>query len=257
MKIFDTHFHLAANGDLAATVARAAAAGVDRLLVAGAELGCAEAALAQVQPFPGVYAAVGVHPHEAEQCPDDLEPYRRLAAVEKVRAIGEIGLDYYYEHSPRERQRQVFRQFLLLARESGLPAIVHCREAYDDCIAMLEEVLVGEHPFVVHCYSGTPEWAKRFLALGAYISFTGLITFNKADNVRAALRGVPLDRVMFETDSPYLAPTPHRGKPNEPAYMIHIIERAASEYGLEVQEMIDLSTANALRFFGLQDNAAE
>ena len=249
--LFDTHFHLEAQDDPGALVARAQVAGVTRLLLAGAGAGEAAALLDRVAPHPAIYAAVGVHPHEAAQAPADVAAYRALAARPRVVAIGEIGLDYHYDHSPRDVQRRVFADFLALARELDLPAIVHCREAHADCVALLRDGLGGQHRFVVHCFSGTVAEGAEFLALGGWLSYTGMLTFPKAENVRAALRATPLDRVMFETDAPYLAPVPHRGKRNEPAFLPGVVARAATELGLSFAELAARSTANAERFFAL------
>ncbi|MDP7396607.1 MAG: TatD family hydrolase [Lentisphaeria bacterium] len=255
MEIFDTHFHLAPGDELGAIAARALAAGVTRLLVAGAAVGEAEAVLGQVAAVPAVFAAVGVHPHEAGKFDGDIGYYRGLAGHRRVRAIGEIGLDYYYDNAPCDTQKAVFRQFLELARETGLPAVVHCRDAYDDCYALLAECLDGG-PFVVHCYTGTVEWAQRFLALGGHLSFTGILTFPRSDDVRAAFHSVPLDRLMFETDSPYLAPVPLRGRVNEPANVAHIVTYAADVLEMPAAELAAVTTTNALEFFGITADAA-
>ena len=248
---FDTHFHLDADSDPAAVVDAAAMAGVGRMLAAGAPVGETARLLRQIAPYPEIAAAVGVHPHEAAQFDGDLAPYRRAGGRERVCAVGEIGLDFHYDHSPRDCQQAVFRQFLRLAVELGLPAIVHVREAEDEAVAILDEELKRSHPFVIHCFSGGPELAARMLDLGAVLSFSGLITFKNADNIRAALRCTPLDRMMFETDSPYLAPEPYRGKRNQPAYVVHVIARAAAELGQDPDELTARCTATACRFFGL------
>ncbi len=248
-EFFDTHFHLDADDDLTELVEAAAPAGVTRMLAAGAAVGKTAQLLERVEPLPQVFAAAGIHPHEAAAFDGDLVRFREWTLHPKVKAVGEIGLDYHYDHSPREQQQEVFRRFLELAVQEDLPAIVHIREAYDDALALLREVLGGNHPFVVHCFSGTPAWAERFLELGAMISFTGLITFKKADDIRAALRVVPVERLMFETDSPYLAPVPHRGRRNQPAYVRHVVERAAMELGAALDELAAATTANARAFF--------
>lgn len=255
--LVDTHFHLAPDDDLAGIAARAEAAGVGAMLLAGAEVGLMGAALARIAPYPRIYAAVGVHPHAAGKWDGDMAPYRSWAAQEQVRAIGEIGLDYFYDYGPREAQRRCFRAFLELAAQTGKPAVIHCRDAedrdgaYQDVYADLQAVLAGRAGFVVHCFTGTVAWAGKFLALGGHLSFTGLVSFKKAENVREAMRVVPLDRLMFETDSPYLAPVPYRGKPNEPAYLRHVVLSAAQTLGLDAAELAARSTAVAERFFAL------
>ncbi|MFT5130644.1 MAG: TatD DNase family protein [Rhodothermales bacterium] len=252
--IFDTHFHLTPDDDLSAMMTRASAAGVTRATVAGAKpAGMAEMA-ERVDGHPGVYLAAGVHPHDAQDFTDNIELYRELAGRDQVRAIGEIGLDYHYDFSPRERQREVFGVFLDLARELDLPCIIHCRDAYEDCLEMLSSHLGGKVPFVVHCYTGTLEWAQEVLKLGASISFTGIMTFKTAEEIRDVLAAMPHDRVFLETDSPYLSPMPLRGRRNEPAHMPHIVERAADVLGLGAQETADLTTANAMQFYRIAAN---
>lgn len=249
----DTHFHLEPADDLPALLARAAAAEVAQLILAGGPVGQLPTLLARIAPYPQVFAAIGVHPHEAAQFADaELPAYRELATTwPRACAIGEIGLDYHYAFSPPQRQREVLGAFLDLAKAAGLPAILHCREAEEDTHALLRERLGGRHPFVVHCFTGTPAWAERFLALGGHLSYTGILTFPKAENVRASLRVTPLDRLMFETDSPYLAPLPHRGRRNEPAFVPLVVARAAQELGLSPEELAARSTAIARQFFQL------
>ena len=249
--IFDTHFHLSPDDDLAALVARAAEAGVTRATVAGAKAGQMPAMVERVAGHAGVYLAVGVHPHDAVNFDDDIALYRQLAGGEQVRAIGEIGLDYHYDFSPPERQKEVFAAFLDLQRELGMPSIIHCRDAYEDCLDMLSSHLGGDLPFVVHCYTGTLEWAREVLKLGGYVSFTGIMTFKRADEIREVLAAMPQDRIFLETDSPYLSPVPLRGRRNEPAHMPHIVQRAAEVLEMDVQELADLTTANAMRFYGI------
>lgn len=252
--IFDTHFHLTPDDDLAAMMSRAAAAGVTRATVAGAKPATMAAMAERVAGHAGVYLAAGVHPHNAEDFADNIALFRELAGREQVRAIGEIGLDYHYDFSPRERQREVFGLFLDLARELDLPCIIHCRDAYEDCLEMLKTHLGGEVPFVVHCYTGSLEWAQEVLKLGASISFTGIMTFKTAEEIREVLAAMPRDRIFLETDSPYLSPMPLRGRRNEPAHMPHIVERAAEVLGLGTQETADLTTANALRFYRIAED---
>lgn len=250
--LFDTHCHLEPEDDPAGMVARASAAGVTEMLIAGAKPELIAAMLARIAPFPGVYAAVGVHPHEAGKWDGELAPYRAWATHPQVRAIGELGLDYFYNDGPKDMQQRVFRAFLQLAKATGKPAIVHCREAYEDVYTCLHEELGGAHPFVIHCFSGTVEWAQRYLALGGYLSFTGIITFPKAGDLRAVLPHVPLDRLMFETDSPYLTPVPFRGKRrNEPSLLPHVVATAATVLGLTPDALASSSTAAARRFYSL------
>ncbi len=249
MKLFDTHFHLEPEDDLAGMVERARLADVRWMLLAGASVEHISETLARLERYPTVYAAAGVHPHEAEVFKGELGPYEELLQQEQVKAVGEIGLDYHYDFADRRRQRRVLESFLGLAAAWQLPAVIHSREADEDCHAMLRDCLPEGHPFVVHCFTGTTQWAQRYLDIGGHLSFTGILTFGKADNVRESLRLVPLDRLMFETDSPYLAPKPHRGKRNEPAFVRHVVEGAARILEMDAEELAERTTETALHFF--------
>ncbi len=249
MDIFDTHFHLLPEDDLSSIVRNAAAAGVTRMLVAGTESQYTETMLRRISDYPEVFAAIGVHPHEAQKFDGDLTPFRRMSGHTKVKAIGEIGLDFYYEYASHEVQIRVFNQFLELANEVERPVIIHCRDAFDACYDCLKTSIDRDAGFVIHCYTGTLDWAKRFIELGGYLSFTGILTFKNSDEIRDVMGLVPLDRLMFETDSPYLAPVPFRGKRNEPAFTKYIVERAAEELSIDYEKLIDISTTNARRFF--------
>lgn len=249
MNIFDTHFHLNPEDDLDSMVKRALDKGITRMLVAGSTMSETETMLNRISAYNDIYAAVGVHPHEAKEFDDDISHFRLLAQNSKVKAIGEIGLDYYYDNSPADLQQTVFASFLDLAFETRLPAIVHCRDAFEDCYRLIHQTLRGKLPFVIHCFTGSQDWAQRFMDIGGYLSFNGILTFKKSENIRTVLKGIPLDRLLFETDSPYLAPDPLRGKKNEPANMVYIVERAAAELGMNSNELAEITTNNALRFF--------
>jgi len=251
--IFDTHFHLALDEDLEGIVSRAAATGVGWMLVAGGAPEETDAMLDRISGFSNVYAAIGVHPHVAGEFTGDVDFFRQRMTHPKVRAIGEVGLDYFYDTAPIDIQKIVFRRFLELAEENSCPAVIHCRDAYEDCHGILTEMFRGRQRFVMHCFTGSVEWAERFLELGGYISFTGIVTFPKSNDVRTTMKTVPLDRLMFETDSPYLAPVPHRGKKNEPAYVADIVAFAAAELEMDVDELIDITTRNAMRFFEIEN----
>jgi len=201
--------------------------------------------------FPRVYCSVGVHPHEAgkegQRTPDQLI---ELAGHDNVVGIGETGLDYYYEHSPREAQQASFRAHIAAARETGLPLIVHARDADDDTVAILqEEHAKGAFPGVIHCFTAGPELAAAALHLGFYISLAGIITFKSAEALRETVSSIPLDRLLVETDSPYLAPVPRRGKTNEPANVVYTADAMAKLCGVEVAEFCDLTTDNFFRLF--------
>ncbi|HHX66941.1 MAG TPA: TatD family hydrolase [Gallicola sp.] len=199
-----------------------------------------------------IFSAIGVHPHEAESFTDEnLEELRQMAKNEKVVAIGEIGLDYYYDNSPREIQREVFRKQMNLAKELGLPVIIHSRDAYGETFDILNE-FKGEVIGVMHCYSGSIEMAKRYMSLGYYISFAGPVTFKNAKNVKDTAKQIPLDRLLIETDSPYLTPTPNRGKRNEPKYVKYVAETIAQLRNLETDEIIEASRENTIKLFNLK-----
>ena len=252
--LVDSHCHLdylAKEGDLDPVVARARDAGVETLVTICTKLSEFMEVRAIAERFTGVYCSAGVHPHEAAdegiESPDRLIA---LAAHEKVVGIGETGLDYYYEHSPRAAQQASFRAHIQAARATGLPIIVHSREADDDSVAILREAR-GDGPFsgVIHCFTAGPALAAAALDLGLYISVAGIVTFKTADALRETLRQVPLDRLLVETDSPYLAPVPKRGKRNEPAFVVHVAEGLAANMGVAPDELARVTTANFHRVF--------
>ena len=247
--LFDTHCHIDGTHDNATIVQHARAAGVDRILTVGSDLASSEGALQVAVGHANVWATAGLHPHEAEAFGGDIVPYRELTRDPLVVAVGEIGLDYYYEHSQRDKQISVFRKFLDLSMETGLPAVIHCREAYEDCLQVLRDQLSPGHPFEIHSYTGSLEHAEQFLDMGGFFSFNGMVTFRKARNIREILRIVPTDRILLETDSPYLAPVPHRGSTNEPAYLVHVAAKVAEVKQCSVAEVAQTTTANANRLF--------
>jgi TatD DNase family protein len=240
--VIDSHCHLADEvfaPDLEAVVARARDGGVERVLaiLAAGDAKEAAQALTLAAIWPEVRVSIGVHPHHAHQFADD--PARAAAVVRAqlestpgARAVGEIGLDYHYDLSPREVQHAVFRAQVRLARELHLPVIIHAREADEDTIAILEDEGGGEVAGVFHCFTGSAELAGMALGLGFYISAAGIVTFPKAGELRETLKAVPLDRLLTETDSPFLAPVPHRGKRNEPAYVARVVDTLAGVHGL-------------------------
>ena len=250
--MFDTHLHLDSEDDPAALFAAGRAAGVSRFLVCGTDLADSARAQAVAAGETGVLAAVGVHPHQAADYAGDLAPFRELAGRPAVAAIGEIGLDYHYDHSPRDVQRRVFATLLELAVSLRRPAIIHCREAFADAFSMLRDAAGAGLRFVIHSFTGTPDEAAALLGLGAYLGYTGMVTFTKADNVRAALRATPVDRILAETDAPWLAPVPHRGQRNQPAFLPLIMAAIAREKGLTVEATARRTTANARALLTLE-----
>jgi TatD DNase family protein len=252
--MIDSHCHLADEtfaGDLDAVVGRAKEAGVERVLVvleAGNEKEAVQAACVEGL-WPETRFAIGVHPHQAHQfaaSPDQAVSVVRaqLESTPAARAIGEIGLDYHYDFSPRDVQLAVFRGQVRLAREQLRPVVIHTREADADTLAILREEGGGEVRGVLHCFTGTPALARAGLDLGFYISLAGIITFPKAAELRDTVRSVPIDRLMTETDSPFLAPVPHRGKRNEPAHVARVVAALAELYQVDAGSLAARTAAN-------------
>lgn len=252
--IVDSHCHLDYPGlaeDEVGVVARARAAGVGLMVHIAAKRDGWPAGLALAERHPQIYCAVGVHPHEAgREGLDDPAPLLELASHPRVVAIGESGLDYFYDLSPRDRQAASFRTHIRAARETGLPLIVHTRDAAADTMALLEDEM-GDGPFtgVIHCYSSSAELAERAVAIGFYLGIGGILTFKRSDGLRATVRELPLDRLILETDAPYLAPVPVRGRTNEPAFTAHVAKVLAEVRGLPLAEIERATTANFLRLF--------
>ncbi|MBM3770624.1 MAG: TatD family deoxyribonuclease [Acidimicrobiia bacterium] len=258
--MIDSHCHLADEvfrADLTAVVDRARAAGLDRALVILSAGDSAEESQAArlLELWDRVRFAVGVHPHMAHEYQRD--PDRAVAVVRAqcarmpaVRAIGEIGLDYHYDFSPRDVQRDVFSAQVHLARELHLPIVIHTRQADDDTIAILRESGQGQVRGVLHCFTGDSALAQSGLDLGLFVSVAGIVTFPKAGGLRDVIRGVPLDRLLVETDSPFLAPVPHRGKRNEPAHVPRVAATLASVHAVTVEEIDRLTTRNFEALFG-------
>jgi TatD DNase family protein len=253
--LFDSHCHLTDerfSADLDDVVARAREAGVTRLVTVASDLEDAERACAVAARYEGVWATAGIHPHVAERA--DADAFARLvdlAARPEVVALGETGLDYYYDHSPREAQRRSFRRHLELARERGLPVVVHSRRAEGDTIALLREA-AGEVRGVLHCFDGSPALLEAGLEAGWFVSFSGLITFRNYAGAEL-VRAVPADRLLVETDSPYLAPVPHRGKRNEPAFVAVVAEAVARLRGEPPEAVARATTRNACELYGLAE----
>ncbi|MBN2405100.1 MAG: TatD family hydrolase [Coriobacteriia bacterium] len=209
------------------------------------------AARGSERPVPLIRITVGVHPHNAKDFEDTaMGRLRVLSACPHVGAIGEMGLDYHYDNSPREDQRRVFRRSLELARTTGLAAVVHLREAHEEGLQILQEVGLPDKGCVIHCFTEGPEFARRFLDLGCYISFAGPATFKKAENIREAIRVVPLERLLVETDSPFLAPEPYRGRKNQPAFTVVTAARVAEVKGVGPADVAAAALRNARRVFG-------
>ena len=259
--LIDTHTHLddaKYDGDREAMIARAREAGVEAFITIGCDLATSRAAVALAEQYPFVYASIGVHPHEVRHIGDDwYDEFRRLAQHPKVVAYGEIGLDYHYNYSPPKLQRERFREQILLARELQLPVVIHTREAQEDTIAIMKEENADKAGGVFHCFTGDAWLARDGLDLGFHLSFSGVVTFPNATVLREIARTVPLDRMLIETDCPYLTPAPHRGKRNEPAYVRLVAETIATvksaEAPVSAEEIGRITTANARRLFKLPE----
>ncbi|MFQ6036885.1 MAG: TatD family hydrolase, partial [Sedimentisphaerales bacterium] len=227
MELIDTHCHLTfkdLGDDIEAVIERSRAAGVTQWITVGTDPQENPKAIEFAERFENMHAAVAIHPHEAKTVTaDTIQELKKLAQHEKVVAIGETGLDYHYDFSPRQDQRRVFAEHLKIAAELALPVIIHCRKAFDETMEILQQYSRGLKGVVFHCFSGSAEQAKIVLDKGFYISFTGVVTFKNAGKTRQAAKVVPVDRLMLETDSPYMSPEPMRKqKVNEPALMIHL-----------------------------------
>ncbi len=257
IQLIDTHCHLEMeqfDGDRDEMIRRAEAAGIATMITVGSDLSSTARALELAERYPALFVSAGVHPHEARRAGDDaFEKLRSYTAHPKIVAIGETGLDYHYDHSPRDVQKTVFRRHLELAAECGLPAIIHCREAWDDTVGILKES--GTSRGVLHCFSGDRKMAAEVISLGYHVSIAGPVTFRKADDLREVARLVPDEYLLIETDAPYLSPEPFRGRRNEPASMIHTARRIAELRGISLDDIARITTLNARRLFSLGQTA--
>lgn len=255
LHLTDSHAHLNDSRyrqDLPMVLERARDTGVHTIITVGYDLKSSLAAVHLAAKMPGVYAAVGIHPHDASAAsPEALQELRRAAANKKVVAVGEMGLDYYYDRSPRETQRQVFREQIRLARELGKPVIVHDRDAHNEVLAILREERADDVGGVMHCFSGDTSFAAKCLELGFYISLAGPVTFKNAGDLHRVARFLPKDKLLLETDAPYLTPVPHRGQRNEPAYVRYVAERVAELRVETLQDLAEQTSRNAALLFSL------
>ena len=253
--IIDSHAHLdypQFADELPQIIARAGDAGVERIISIGVKLSTADAPRKIAESYDNVWFSVGVHPHEAGREADacNLDAFLGLATHPKCVAIGEAGLDYFYDHAPRDLQAQSFRTQIKAARQLDLPIIVHARDADSDMADIIEdEMKKGAFRGVLHCFSSGAALAKRAVDVGFYVSFSGILTFNKSDELRAIAAEIPADRLLVETDAPFLAPMPHRGKTNEPAYTAHTLARLADVRGQTIDNMAVQTYENTLRLF--------
>ena len=252
--LVDSHCHLDFPDfadDLDGIVARAAAAGIGRIVTISTRVRRLAAVLAITERFPEVYCSVGTHPHQADE-EDGISPDELIGMTEhpKVGALGEAGLDYFYQHGSREAQERGFRSHIAAARATGLPLVIHTREADEDCGRILEdEMAKGSFRAVLHCYTGGRDLAMRAISLGLSISFTGILTFKNSQALRDLAAELPADRIMVETDSPFLAPGKFRGKRNEPSYVVEVAKVLADARGVSLEEISRQTTQNFFRLF--------
>ncbi|HPC96440.1 MAG TPA: TatD family hydrolase [Sedimentisphaerales bacterium] len=256
MRLIDTHCHLTFEplaDDVPAVLERSRQAGVAAWITVGTSLADSRKAVELAGRHENLYASVGIHPHDAKDADDAaIAELKELARNDRVVAIGETGLDFHYNFSKQPDQKRVFADHLDMAKESGLPVIVHSRNAFDETLEILDRLGNGLKGVVFHCFSGSADQARQLLERGYYVSFTGVVTFKNARTAREAAQAVPADRLMVETDCPYMSPEPVRGqKPNEPALMLHTARFLAELKGLSIDEFARQSTQAAIYFFGL------
>lgn len=267
--VFDSHCHLdmlprwrqetppepdAALAEIEEILARAREAGVEQFVAPGCAWEDFGGVQALVDRFPDIWAAYGIHPHDASTWQEGGEARLEQAmAHPKAVAVGECGLDYHYDLSPRDRQRDAFRAQIRLARRLGKPLVIHTREAEADTLAIMTEETAADVGGVMHCFTGTKDLALAAVDLGFHVSFSGILVFPKSDDLREVARAVPLARTLAETDAPYLAPPPHRGKRNEPAFVVRVIETLASIHGCSPQEVADITAQNTRALFSIPE----
>ena len=253
--LFDSHAHLndeAFDQDRAELLETFKDAGVGLVMNAGCSLESSREGIALAEAYPWIYCSVGTHPDTADEVNEEvLEVYRQMCKHPKVKAIGEIGLDYYYETIHRDAQMRAFRIQMQLAEELDMPVIVHERDAHDDGMSIVKEF--PNVKGVVHCYSGSTEMARQLVNMGWYIGFTGVLTFKNARKAVETAASIPLERILLETDCPYMAPEPYRGKRNHPGYLPRMAEKLAQIRGIPVEDVIRVTTENAKRLYRIED----
>ncbi len=257
--IFESHAHYddpKFNHDREALFKKMTQAGIDHIVNIGADMNSSRVSIELAKKYPFIYAAVGVHPHDVQEMKEEhLETLIHFAAYEKVVAIGEIGLDYYYDNSPREIQKLWFREQLKVAKELGLPVVIHSRDAASDTYEIIKDAELGQEKGVIHCYSGSVEMARKYVEDGFYLGIGGVLTFKKSKTIKEVVEDISLDHLLVETDAPYLAPEPHRGKRNDSTYLVHVIQKIAEIKGITPEEVESVTHANAMRlFFSKQEN---
>ena len=248
--LIDSHAHLVSLENLDEVLKRAKDNKIEKIVSISSDIPSTEATISLAENNDYIFATTGVHPHSADQTNDEvLKGLDHYATHEKVVAIGETGLDYFYMNSDKEIQINSFIEHIRLGKKHNLPIIIHVREADEDMQKILKSETAAETPGVIHCFTGNYETAVKYLDLGYYISFSGIVTFKRSEELREAAKNIPSDRILIETDSPYLAPVPHRGKPNEPSFVKHIAETVAEVRGISFEELAKITKANAERLF--------
>ena len=258
MELFDTHAHLDFSRfgeDREKVMERALEAGVKYIVNAGADISSSKHAIKIAKSYRGIFASAGMHPHEASRYDlDTASELKSLTEEKEVVAIGETGLDFHYDNSPREDQRQAFRSQLRIARELEMPVIIHSREAEEDTLEILDDEWNAPEKAVVHCFSSSSDMAEELISRGYLLGFTGLITFGGLDWLRSIVSRVPLDKILIETDSPYMSPEPKRGERNEPARVKFVAEEVASCHDIDLNEAARITTRNGLRLFSISED---
>lgn len=257
MKLFDSHAHLSMldHASEAQILERAQTENISRMVTVSTEEDNWELNRALAEKYPHIFYSLGLHPHETvrwDSVKDQMKKYFEKGVPSKCVAVGEIGLDYFYEHSDRPTQIKAFEEQLQIAKDAGLPIIIHCREAFEDLFTSLSKVGLPEKGGVMHCFTGTYEEAKKSVEMGFYVSFSGIITFKNAQSLRDTATKLPMDKILIETDCPFLAPVPNRGKPNEPSFLTHTALLIAQLRGSTLDEIAEHTTANANRLFQIK-----
>jgi len=248
--LIDSHAHLVSLENLPEVLQRAQENNINKIVSISSDIPSTEATISLAEEYDYIFATTGVHPHSADQMSEEvLMGIDHFAENDKVVAIGETGLDYFYMNSEKEVQIDSFTEHIRLGKKHNLPIIIHVRNADQDMIEILTKESAADTPGVIHCFTGDYDTAKKYLDLGYYISFSGIVTYKRSEELREAAKKIPKDKILIETDSPYLAPVPHRGKPNEPSYVKHVAETISDVRGISFDEIAEITKANAEKLF--------